>query len=155
MLWNVKCYEMSKVMKCQMTNVRKWQTSWNVKRHEMSNVMKCQTSWNVKHHETSNIMKCQKSRNVKSQLWWNNLGHENSNQKHQALHTSERTIVPRAVIFAFVTLCCWKISFFFVECRPLLTRGGGLQTSNFGWHNMWTVPIVFAFLPSCLTQRHS
>ena len=37
--WNVKCHEMSNVIKCQM--------SWTVKCNKMSNVMTCQISWNA------------------------------------------------------------------------------------------------------------
>ena len=62
MSWNVKCHEMSNVMKChhhEMSNVMKFH------HHEMSNVMKCQMSWNFKCHEVSNLMKCQRSLNVK------------------------------------------------------------------------------------------
>ena len=42
MLWNVKCHEMTNVMKFQMSiSFIKFQIS-NVKCHEMSDVMKCQ-----------------------------------------------------------------------------------------------------------------
>ena len=169
MTWNVKLHEISNDMKSHLTlNVMKCQMLWNVKSHEMSNdkchemtnVMKCQTSWNVKRHEMSNIMKCQTSWNVKShEMSKVNCDEITKVMKIPIKNTRRYTLrsVPSSPgrSFLHLTLCCWKISFFFVECRPLLTRGGGLQTSNFGWHNMWTVPIVFAFLPSCLTQRHS
>ena len=74
----------------------KCQESWNIKCHEMSIVVKCQMSWNVKCLEMSNVMK--------SWCWcWI----YDSKQKHQALHTSERTIVPRTVIF--YNGCCSEI----------------------------------------------
>ena len=47
---NVKCHEMSKVMKCQL--------SWNAKCHIMSHVIKSQMSWNIKCLEMSRGMKC-------------------------------------------------------------------------------------------------
>ena len=78
-------------------NVMKCQESWNVKCHEMSNVMKCQLSWNVKCHEMSNAMKWQMSWNVMKYWCWCWIF--DPKQKHQALHTSELTIVPRTVIF--------------------------------------------------------
>ena len=55
MSWNVKCHEMSNVMKCQM--------SWSVKCHEVSKVFKCQTSPNGKCHQISNV-KCNQMSNI-------------------------------------------------------------------------------------------
>ena len=84
MCWNFKCLEVSNVMKCQM--------SWNVKCHEMSNVMRCSMSWNVKCHEMLMLM---------MDLW--------PKQKHQALHTSERIIVPWTVICAPGRFIWWIV----------------------------------------------
>ena len=55
--------------------------------------------WNAKCHEMSNIMK-----------WWCWCLIYDSKQKLPALHTSERTIVPRTVIF-----CIW-ISVLIISC---------------------------------------
>ena len=79
-IWNLKRHEISKDMKSQMI--------WNLKWHEMSKGTKYQISWNVKCHEMSNVMKC-----------WSWCWIYDPKQKRQALHTSERTIVPRTVIF--------------------------------------------------------
>ena len=81
MTWNLTRYEISKDMKSQMI--------WNLKWHEMSKGTKYQISWNVKCHEMSNVMKC-----------WSWCWIYDPKQKRQALHTSERTIVPRTVIFS-------------------------------------------------------
>ena len=80
MIWNLKWHEISPDMKSQKT--------WNLKWHEMSKGTKYQISWNVKCHEMSNVMKC-----------WSWCWIYDPKQKRQALHTSERTIVPRTVIF--------------------------------------------------------
>ena len=93
MSWNVKCHEMLNIMKCKM--------SWNVKCHEMSNVIKCQMSWNVKCREMSNITKC-----------WCWCWIYDSKQTRPALHTSERTIVPRTVIFKVCSLVLEKLAAF-------------------------------------------
>ena len=96
-------------MKSQITLNLKCHMSRNIKYHYiMSNIMKCQMPWNVKCHEMTNVMKCQ--RVMKCQMSSNVNCHKMSNvmkcwcwiydpkQKHQALHTAERTIVPRTVI---------------------------------------------------------
>ena len=44
-----KYHKMSNVIKCPMSNVMKYQMSWNVKCHEIS--------WNDKCHEMTNVMK--------------------------------------------------------------------------------------------------
>ena len=56
MSWNVKCYEMSNVMKSKISNVMKYKMLWNAN-HEIANVMKCPMSWYVKCHEMKNV-KC-------------------------------------------------------------------------------------------------
>ena len=70
MSWNIKCHEISNVMKCQMSwneNFMKcqmlWnincQMSWSVKIYEVSKVLKCQRLSNGKHHFMENVIKCQ------------------------------------------------------------------------------------------------
>ena len=71
-----KWHRMSNDTKCQMTRKVKW--------YRMSN----DTKWKIKRNDT-NVMKCQMSMSI-----------YDSKQKRPALHTSERTIVPRTVIFS-------------------------------------------------------
>ena len=55
--------------------------------HEMLTDMICRPTWNAKYHEMSSVMK----------YWF-----YDPKQKPPELHTSERTIVPQAVIFSTV-----------------------------------------------------